>query len=75
LPHLSVVHYAAADELLHGGYLWQENREQLAFKPAVMARSIGAGEVIAFTTDPAYRGFLDGLHVMLGNAIFKAPSR
>lgn len=71
----NVVHYAAADELLHGGYLWQENRDQLAFKPAVMARSVGAGEVIAFTTDPAYRGFMDGLHVMLGNAIFKAPSR
>ncbi|MFT7246850.1 MAG: hypothetical protein ACI82A_004230 [Candidatus Azotimanducaceae bacterium] len=71
----NVVHYAAADQLLHGGYLWQENRDQLAFKPAVMARRVGAGEVIAFTTDPAYRGFMDGLHVMLGNAIFKAPSR
>jgi hypothetical protein len=41
----NVVHYAAADELLYGGYLWQENRDQLAFRPAVMARSMGAGEV------------------------------
>lgn len=71
----NVVHYAAADQLLQGGYLWEENRDQLAFKPAVMARSVGAGEVVAFTTDPACRGFMDGLHVMLGNAIFKAPSR
>tara|TARA_R110002072_G_scaffold51389_10_gene137975 strand:- start:5348 stop:7987 length:2640 start_codon:yes stop_codon:yes gene_type:complete len=71
----NVVRYAAADNLLQGGYLWEENRAQLAYKPSIMARSIGAGEVIAFTTDPAFRGYLDGLHVMLGNAIFKGPSR
>jgi hypothetical protein len=72
---INVVRYAASEELLQGGYLWEQNRSQLAYKPAVMARSVGAGEVIAFTTDPAFRGYLDGLHVMLGNAIFKAPSR
>jgi hypothetical protein len=71
----NVVRYAASDELLHGGYLWEENRKQMAFKPAVMARGVGAGEVIGFTTDPAFRGYLDGAHVMLGNAIFKGPSR
>lgn len=71
----NVVRYAASEELLQGGYLWKENRSQLAYKPAVMARHFGAGEVIAFTTDPAFRGYLDGLHVMLGNAIFKGPSR
>ena len=72
---VNVVRYAESDRILHGGYLWKENRDQLAFKPAVMARGVGAGEVIGFANDPAFRGYLDGLHVMLGNAIFKGPSR
>lgn len=71
----NVVSFTASDDILHGGYLWEENRMQLAFKPAVMARQVGAGQVIGFAADPAFRGYLDGLHVMLGNAIFKGPSQ
>ena len=71
----NVVRFAEESELLHGGYLWQENRAQLAFKSAVMAREYGDGTVIGFVVDPTFRGFMDGFHVMLGNALFKVPAR
>jgi hypothetical protein len=69
-----VVRFAADDELVYGGYIWEENRAQLAYKPAVMASTYGQGKVIGFVTNPTFRGFMDGFHVMLGNAIFKGPS-
>lgn len=70
----NVIRYADESSLLHGGYLWEENRAQLAFKPAVMARDYGEGRVIGFVTDPTFRAYVDGMHVLLGNALFKSPS-
>jgi hypothetical protein len=71
----NVVRFADESELLHGGYLWEENRAQMAYKPVVMADELGEGTVIGFVIDPAFRGYMDGFHVLLGNAIFKAASR
>ena len=71
----NVVRFADQSELLHGGYLWTENQSQLAYKPAVMSTDYGSGSVVGFVVNPTYRGFMDGFHVMLGNAIFKGPSR
>ena len=70
----NLVSFFREDELVVGGYLWEENRSQLAYKPAVMTREVGNGLVVGFTTDPTFRGYLDGLHVLLGNAIFKGPA-
>ncbi|MGK7295047.1 MAG: M14 family zinc carboxypeptidase [Candidatus Wenzhouxiangella sp. M2_3B_020] len=70
----NVARFAEADELLASGHLWSENREQLAFKPFVVTQRRGRGIVVGFTDDPAVRAYLDGLNMLLVNAVLRAPS-
>ncbi len=70
----NVVSFADADSLLASGYLWEENLAQLAYKPFVVHAGMGRGEVIAFTQDPTVRAYLDGLNVILMNAILRAAA-
>ncbi len=70
---VNIARFAGADALLASGYMWQENREQLAYKPFVVAQPMDSGFVIGFTQDPTVRAYLDGLNVILMNAIFRAP--
>jgi hypothetical protein len=70
----NVARFQGPDDLLASGYIWDENRRQLAYKPFVVSESYGAGEVIAFTQDPTVRAYLDGLNVMLMNAIFRGAA-
>ena len=70
----NVAWYKGADELLASGYLWDENREQLAYKPFLMVQPSGEGMVIGFTQDPSSRAYMDGLNVMLLNAIFRGAA-
>jgi hypothetical protein len=70
----NVLRYVSADELPVAGHLWAENRAQLAFKPYVMSTSLGRGQVIAFTQDPTFRGFLHGQDVLFLNAIFRGAA-
>lgn len=70
----NVARFQGPDELLASGYLWDENRRQLAYKPFVVSESYGAGEVIAFTQDPTVRAYLDGINVLLMNAIFRGSA-
>ena len=63
--------FAAKEDLLASGYLWQENHEQLAHKPFIISEPKGKGQVIGFTADPTVRAYLDGLNLMLINAIFR----
>ncbi|MEM9571794.1 MAG: M14 family metallopeptidase [Pseudomonadota bacterium] len=72
---VNVFRFAEADRLLQSGYLWEENRRQLAFKPFVMAESQGSGMVIGFTQSPTTRGYLNGLNLLLANAVVLAPAR
>ncbi|MFN2286918.1 MAG: M14 metallopeptidase family protein, partial [Chromatocurvus sp.] len=51
----NVARFAGPDDLLASGYVWEENRAQLAYKPFVVAQPRGAGFVIAFTQDPTVR--------------------
>jgi hypothetical protein len=71
---VNAIVYAPADELVASGYMWDENRKQLAFKPFVAVQQEGRGSVVGFTSDPGYRGFMDGLNVLLLNAVFRAPA-
>ncbi len=71
---VNVVRFQGPDDLLASGYIWDENRRQLAYKPFVIQQSQGAGEVIAFTQDPTVRAYLDGLNVILMNAIFRGSA-
>jgi len=70
----NVARFLGADSLLASGQLWAENRRQLAFKPAVMAAPQGEGWIIAFPSDPTFRGYMDGLSVILANAVFRGPA-
>ncbi len=71
----NVLRFENADELVASGYVWDENRRQLAFKPYLMAQPTGRGMAIAFAHDPATRAYLDGLDLLLANAVLIAPSR
>lgn len=71
---VNVARFKGADELLAGGYLWAENRRQLAFKPFVVLEPEGRGYVVGFTADPTLRGFMDGLNLLLANAIYRAAA-
>ena len=66
--------FAAPDQLLASGYLWDENRKQLAYKPLVVAARSGRGVVVAFTADPNYRAYVDGMNLFFLNAIFRGPA-
>ncbi|MBZ6377298.1 carboxypeptidase [Pacificimonas flava] len=70
----NVVRFAAADDLLASGYVWDENRRQLAFKPYMMAQRAGSGLAIGFAYDPATRGYLDGLDLLIANSLLFAPA-
>lgn len=71
----NVLRFAAAPSLIASGYVWDENRRQLAFKPYLMAQPSGRGLTIAFAHDPSTRAYLDGLDLLIANAVLIAPSR
>ncbi|MEL7201611.1 MAG: peptidase, partial [Pseudomonadota bacterium] len=68
----NVVRFAEADALLTSGYLWQETRAQMAYKPFLVNETLGSGQIIAFTHDPTVRAYLDGLNVLFMNAVFRS---
>ncbi len=72
---INVMRFASADQLVASGYVWEENRRQLAFKPYMMAQPSGRGMTIGFAQDPSTRAFLDGLDLLIANAVLIAPSR
>ncbi len=68
------VYFQSPDRILASGFMWEENRKQLAFKPFVLVSRTGRGNVIAFTADPNFRGYMDGLNLLFLNAIFRGPA-
>ncbi|MRJ40738.1 MULTISPECIES: M14 family zinc carboxypeptidase [Idiomarina] len=70
----NIVNYAGPNEVLASGYLWAENQQQLAYKPYLMWQPQGRGMVISFAQEPTYRAYLDGLNILLMNAIFAGAS-
>ncbi|NKI33827.1 peptidase [Wenzhouxiangella sp. XN79A] len=70
----NVVRFAGPDRLRAAGYLWDENRRQLAYKPFVVDQPLGRGRIVAFTEDPSVRAYLDGLNLLVLNAVLRAPS-
>ncbi|EKE84731.1 M14 family zinc carboxypeptidase [Idiomarina xiamenensis] len=66
----NIAYYSDADKVLASGYLWQENRQQLAYKPFLMWQPMQKGMLIAFTQEPTYRAYMDGLNILFMNAIF-----
>jgi hypothetical protein len=70
----NVAWFANKDKLLASGYLWNENKKQLPYKPYLIQQPMGAGMVISFTQEPTFRAYLDGLNVLLMNAIFSSTA-
>jgi hypothetical protein len=66
--------FAGPNEVLASGYMWDEYRKQLAFKPFVVVQRSGRGNVIGFTADPNYRAYMDGLNLLFLNAVFRGPA-
>lgn len=71
----NVMRFAAREALIESGYVWDENRRQMAFKPYMMAQGTGRGLTIGFAHDPSTRAYLDGLDLLIANAVLIAPSR
>jgi hypothetical protein len=71
---VTALRYGAVDELVQGGYLWAENTVQLAHKPFVLNRSYGSGQVVVFTQTPSTRAYLEGLDLLLLNAVLLGPA-
>ncbi|HZL55608.1 MAG TPA: peptidase M14, partial [Bryobacteraceae bacterium] len=71
---VNAVVFGAPEELLASGYMWDEYRKQLAFKPFVIVARSGRGVVVAFTADPNYRAAMDGLNLLFLNAVFRGPA-
>jgi hypothetical protein len=71
---VNAAYFLGADKLLASGYMWEENRKQLAFKPLVMVERQGQGHVIGFSFDPNFRAYLDGMNVLFLNAVFRGPA-
>ncbi|MBL8217582.1 MAG: peptidase M14 [Bryobacterales bacterium] len=67
--------YVGPEEVVASGYMWEENRKQIAYKPLVIVQREGRGNVIGFTSDPNYRAFMDGMNVLLLNAVLRGPAR
>ena len=70
----NVAWFSDEKHLLASGYMWQQNRQQLAYKPFLIYQPTGKGMVIGYTQDPTARGYMDGLNVMLMNTIFRAAA-
>ncbi len=71
---VNVAVFRGAEDLLASGYMWEQNRKQLAWKPFVVAQPLGKGFVIGFTQDPTVRAYLDGLNVIFMNAILRGSA-
>jgi len=71
---VNAAYFVGPDQLLASGYMWDENKKQLAYKPLVMVERQGLGHVIGFAYDPNFRAYLDGLNVLFVNAVFRGPA-
>ena len=71
---VNAVSFAGPADLLASGYMWDEYRKQLAYKPVVVVARNGRGLVVGFTADPNYRAAMDGMNLLFLNAVFRAPA-
>jgi len=69
----NVAIYMPREKMLVSGFMWEDPKKQLPNKAYLMHTSIGRGHVIGFAEDPNYRAFMEGLNVMMLNAVFLGP--
>jgi len=66
--------FSGPEDVLASGYLWEENKAQLAYKPVLIHQPMGRGMVIGYTQSPTYRAYLEGMNLLLANSIFRASA-
>ena len=71
---VNAVRFVGADDLIASGYAWEDTALQFAYKPLVVVQDHGAGTVVGFTQNPAFRAQMDGLNTLLANALFRGPA-
>ncbi|QQS47860.1 MAG: peptidase M14 [Acidobacteriota bacterium] len=69
----NVAFYLPPERMFASGFMWDDARKQIPNKAYLMHSRLGRGNVIGFAEDPNYRAFMDGLNLMLINAIFLGP--
>ncbi len=69
----SAVRFAPAEKLRLSGLLWPEARERLADSAYLTVESLGAGQVILFAAQPAFRGYHRATARLLANAVVYGP--
>lgn len=67
--------YAALDDLVLSGVVWNEARPQLANKPFLVHQPLGRGQIIAFTEDPNYRAYTAFTMLLFMNAVLLGPGK
>jgi hypothetical protein len=70
---VNVAMYLPEGKMLISGFMWPDAQRQLPNKAFLMHVPTGRGHVVAFAEDPNYRAFLDGLNLMMLNAVFLGP--
>jgi hypothetical protein len=70
----NAAYFAGPDQLLASGFMWEPNRKQMAYKPFVVVQRNGRGNVVGFTEDPNFRGYMDGLNLLFLNAVFRGAA-
>ena len=71
---INAAYFDGPDKLMASGYMWEQNRKQLAYKPFIVVERTGRGSVVGFTADPNFRGYMDGLNMLFLNAVFRGPA-
>ncbi len=71
---VNVGYFDAPGNVFQSGYVWRSLRKQLAFKPFLVSRAVGRGNVIGFITDPNFRAVMDGNNLLFLNAVFRGPA-
>lgn len=68
----NVVRFADTKTVLRSGHIWDDTKQQLAFKPFLIEQRVGSGRVIAFTQNPNFRAQQDGLTLLFANSIYRS---
>jgi hypothetical protein len=71
---VTALRFASSDTLLASGYLWKENRLQLGLKPYATVEAKGKGLIVSFTQSPVTRAYLNGLSLLVANAVLLGPA-
>jgi hypothetical protein len=71
----NVGRYAALEDLVLSGIVWEEARPQLASKAFLMHEPRGSGQIIAFAEDPNYRAYAEATQLLFINAVVLGPGR